>query len=65
MKVLFVCNNAYMKGNGLCTAVVALRTRLIHSGIDVRIFACENPEYTSAGRRVMSLIPVEEIDKKF
>ncbi len=30
-----------------------------------QLFACENPEYTSAGRRVMSLIPVEEIDKKF
>ena len=44
MKVLFVCNNAYMKGNGLCSAVVALRTRLIHSGIDVRILACENPD---------------------
>ena len=29
------------------------------------LFACENPEYTSAGRRVMSLIPVEEVDKKF
>ena len=28
-------------------------------------FACENPEYTSAGRRVMSLLPVDEIDKKF
>ena len=30
-----------------------------------QLFACENPEYTSAGRRIMSLIPVEEIDKKF
>ena len=30
-----------------------------------QLFACENPEYTSAGRRVMSLLPVEEIDKKF
>ncbi len=28
-------------------------------------FACENAEYTSSGRRTMSLIPVEEIDKKF
>lgn len=44
MKVLIVCNNAYMKGNGICSAVVALRTRLIHRGIDVRIFACENPD---------------------
>ena len=29
------------------------------------LFACENPEYTSTGRRVVSLIPIEEIDKKF
>ena len=34
--------------------------RLIES-----LFACENPEYTSSGRRVVSLIPVEDIDKKF
>ena len=30
-----------------------------------QLFTCENPEYTSAGRRVMSLLPVDEIDKKF
>ena len=29
------------------------------------LFACENPEYTSSGRRIVSIIPVEEIDKKF
>ncbi len=29
------------------------------------LFACENAEYTNTGRRVMSLIPIEEIDKKF
>ena len=29
------------------------------------LFACENAEYTSTGRRVMSLIPIEDIDKKF
>ena len=29
------------------------------------LFACENPEYTSSGRRVVSLVPIEEIDKKF
>ncbi len=29
------------------------------------LFACENAEYTSTGRRIMSLIPIEEIDKKF
>ena len=30
-----------------------------------QLFACENAEYTSMGRRVISLIPIEEIDKKF
>ena len=30
-----------------------------------QLFACENAEYTSNGRRVMSLLPIEEIDKKF
>ncbi len=30
-----------------------------------RLSACENVEYTSTGRRIMSLIPIEEIDKKF
>ena len=29
------------------------------------LFACENPEYTSSGRRIVSIIPIEEIDKKF
>jgi DNA mismatch repair protein MutL len=29
------------------------------------LFACENAEYTDSGRRIMSLIPVEEIDRKF
>ena len=30
-----------------------------------QLFACENAEYTSTGRRIMSLIPIEDIDKKF
>ena len=29
------------------------------------LLACENPEYTSAGRRVIALVPTEEIEKKF
>ena len=29
------------------------------------LFACENPEYTSTGRRIMTIIPIEDIDKKF
>jgi DNA mismatch repair protein MutL len=29
------------------------------------LFACENPEYTSQGRKIISIIPMEEIDRKF
>ena len=29
------------------------------------LFACENPEFTSGGRRVVTVIPIEELDKKF
>ena len=28
MKVLIVCNNAYLRGNGICTAVLSLFGRL-------------------------------------
>ena len=28
-------------------------------------FACENPEYTASGRKIMSLMSIDEIDKKF
>lgn len=44
MKVLVVCNNAYMRGNGVCTAVVSLVKRLREKGIEVRVMACENPD---------------------
>lgn len=44
MKVLIVSNNYYLRGNGVCTAVQALRSRLMEKGIDVRILACENSE---------------------
>ena len=30
-----------------------------------QLLACDNAEFTSTGRRIISLIPVEEIDKKF
>ena len=30
-----------------------------------QLFACENPEYTASGRKVMALMSIEEIDKKF
>ena len=29
------------------------------------LFACENPEYTSSGRRIVSIVPIDEIDRKF
>ena len=29
------------------------------------LFACENAEYTSSGKRIISIVPVEEIDKRF
>lgn len=44
MKVLIVSNNYYLRGNGVCTAVQALRSRLSEKGIDVRVLACENSE---------------------
>lgn len=44
MKVLIVCNNAYMPGNGICTAVLSLVDRLKCKGISVRLMACENPD---------------------
>ncbi len=30
-----------------------------------RLFACENPNYSPGGRPVISIIPLDEIDKKF
>ena len=29
------------------------------------LFACENPEYTSSGRRIVSIISIDDIDKRF
>lgn len=44
MKVLLVSNNVFLKGNGVCTAVQSLKSRLSGSGVDVRILSCENPD---------------------
>ena len=44
MKVLIVSNNAYYKGNGLCTAIHSLYDNLKESGVEVRIMACANPD---------------------
>ena len=30
-----------------------------------QLFACENPEYTASGRRIMSITSIDELDKKF
>jgi len=29
------------------------------------LFACENTEYTANGRRIITIIPIDEIDRKF
>lgn len=29
------------------------------------LYSCENPEYTSTGRKILSIISLEELDKKF
>ena len=44
MKVLIVCNNAYMRGNGICTAILSLLKHLKERGIEARLLACENPD---------------------
>ena len=44
MKVLIVCNNVHMRGNGVSTAVRSLMQRLADEGIDVRLAACKNPD---------------------
>ena len=43
MKVLLVCNNAFMPGNGICTAVLQLVRRLNSVGVQTRIMSCANP----------------------
>ena len=30
-----------------------------------RLFACANAEYTNSGRRIISIIPIEELEKRF
>ncbi|MBO5420295.1 MAG: DNA mismatch repair endonuclease MutL [Bacteroidales bacterium] len=30
-----------------------------------QLFACENPEYTSSGRKIVSIVTIDEIEKKF
>lgn len=44
MKVLFVCNNAYHKGNGQSVAVKATIAALREHGVDARLMAIANPD---------------------
>ena len=30
-----------------------------------QLFACDNPEYTASGRRIITIISIDELDKKF
>lgn len=44
MKVLIVANNAYYRGNGLCTAIQTLHRQLTAAGVESRIMCSYNPE---------------------
>lgn len=44
MKVLIICNNAFYRGNGMCTAIQTLYRELSDAGIEARLMACANPD---------------------
>lgn len=44
LKVLLVCNNAFVKGNGMCTAIQSLLKRLRDAGVDARLMAAVNAD---------------------
>lgn len=44
MKILLVCNNASIPGNGICTSVRTTVAQLRKSGIDARVLAGENAD---------------------
>ncbi|MBR3291386.1 MAG: hypothetical protein IKI66_04325, partial [Bacteroidales bacterium] len=44
MRVLFVCNNVYHKGNGQSVAVKATMSALREHGVDARLMAIANPD---------------------
>jgi len=44
LKVLILCNNAFVKGNGLCTAIQATLRRLKDAGVDARLMAAVNAD---------------------
>lgn len=43
MNVLLICNSL-MRGNGVRSAVLSLKSRLTGEGLDIRIMACENDD---------------------
>lgn len=45
MKVLFVCNNVFITGNGISTSARVTVQNLRKAGIDVRLLSAENPNY--------------------
>lgn len=44
MKVLFVCNNAYIIGNGLCASARNTVRKLREHGVDARLLSGKNPD---------------------
>lgn len=44
MKILYVCNNAYIPGNGISTSAKNIVSKLKELGEDVRLLSCENPD---------------------
>lgn len=48
LKVLILCNNAFVKGNGLCTAIQATVKRLRDAGVDARLMAAVNADSDGA-----------------
>lgn len=62
MMAVNMASKLAMLGSHSCDSVSnsAQAQRLIDS-----LFACETPEYTISGRKIVSIIPIEEIDKKF
>ena len=47
-----------MSGDGVSSSLEAQRL------IDA-LLSSDNPEFTSSGRRIIAILPVEELDKKF
>ena len=45
MRVLFVCNNVFVTGNGVSTSARVTIKHLREAGVDVRLMSAENPNY--------------------